>query len=83
MPGFKLFGNRKKIYARLRRHSAALLAVCSLACPLAGCGGTQTAPKALSEDGSVSEGFSDEALALDYAVPVMTPAILPSASSAT
>lgn len=75
MPGFKLFGNRKNSFARLRRHSAALLAVCSLACPLAGCGGTQTAPKALSEDGSVSEVFSDEALALDYAVPVMTPAI--------
>ena len=60
---------------RLRRHSAALLSVCFLALPATGCSAGQAAPKALTGDGEVNIVYTDEALALDYAVPVMTPSI--------
>lgn len=71
LPGQKC----KKYFAGLRRNSAALLCVCVSASLLAGCGSTQASPKALSGDGEVNTVYSDEALALDYDVPVMTPSI--------
>ena len=64
-----------RIGARLRKTHAALLCVSLLCGVLTGCGGNQTVATALTDDGGLNPGFTEERLGLDYETPRMTPVI--------